>query len=148
MSSKNSEEMTMYRTLILVAVVAIGAGSCTVGHTQEVKKAPHATAIYRTLNGTVSEVVAADKMVKVELAAASPAKDKSSSGQAWTLSVGHQTLLLRAGKNGQLAPIDFGDLKPGETIQAVATLQADPSDHSHTAWWLVVYPAGTTPTDR
>jgi hypothetical protein len=140
--------MTMHRTFRWIAVVAIGAGVFTAGHAQEVKKAPRATATYRTLTGTVSEIGAGDKMVTVEIAPEAAAKAKSSGGQAWILSAGNQTLLLRAGKNGQYASIDFGDLKKGETVQSVVTLQADPTDHSHTAWWLVVYPAGTTPPGR
>jgi hypothetical protein len=83
-----------------------------------------------------------------EAAAKPRAKGKEASGQSWLLSLGRQTLLLRAGKNNQFATIEFAELKKGDSVQAVVSLQADPTDRSHTAWWLVVYPAGTTPPSR
>ena len=64
------------------------------------------------------------------------------------MSLGNQTLLLRAGKNNQFATIELADLKEGDTVQAVVTLQANPTEHTHLAWWLILYPTGTTPPAR
>jgi hypothetical protein len=144
----------MHRTFNWIAVVAISSAISPLGHAQEAKKGAQApaTATHRTLTGTVSDLGAGDKTVTIEIvseaAAKAKAKAKSSAGPKWILSVGNQTLLLRAGKNGQFSTIEFGDLQKGDTAQAVVSLQADASDRSHTAWWLVVYPAGTTPPGR
>jgi len=102
---------------------------------------------YRTLTGKITDVKASDQMVTVEIPGGGASKS-SARGQSWVLSVGKQTLLLRAGRNGQFTTIELGDLHKGETVQGVVELEADPSDKSHTGWWLVVYPAGTKPTPR
>ena len=111
----------------------------------------HASSAYRTLTGKVGEIKASDQSLTIEVGSAAEAKPKAKSkapSQTWLLGVGKQTLLLRAGRNNQFATIELGDVKAGETVQAVVTLQADLSDRSHTAWWLVVYPAGVTPPTR
>lgn len=113
-----------------------------------VESAP--TASYRTLTGKVGDIKPADRTLTIEVnPAPGEAKPKAkASGQSWLLSVGRQTLLLRAGRNDQYTTIGLADLKAGDTVQAVATLRADPADRSHIAWWLVVYPTGTTPPAR
>jgi hypothetical protein len=106
---------------------------------------------YRTLTGKVGEIKAADQTFTIDLGASAEAKPKAkgkAAGQTWLVSLGNQTLLLRSGKNNQFSTIELADLKAGDTVQAVVTLQADPTDRSHTAWWLVLYPAGTMPPAR
>lgn len=105
---------------------------------------------YRTLTGKVGDIKPADRTLTIEVnPAPGEAKPKAkASGQSWLLSVGRQTLLLRAGRNDQYTTIGLAELKAGDTVQAVATLRADPADRSHIAWWLVVYPTGTTPPAR
>lgn len=113
-----------------------------------VESAPPAS--YRTLTGKVGDIKPADRTLTIEVNPA-PGEGKpkaKASGQSWLLSVGRQTLLLRAGRNDQYTTIGLADLKAGDTVQAVATLRADPADRSHIAWWLVVYPTGTTPPAR
>lgn len=102
-------------------------------------------ATYRTLTGKIVDLKPSDQLLTINL---EPGKTAKAKAQTWVLSVGNQTLLLRAGRNGQFASIEFGDLKKGETIQAVAALEADPSDKSHYTWWLVHYGAGTVPPSR
>lgn len=113
-----------------------------------VESAPPAS--YRTLTGKVGDIKPADRTLTIEVnPAPGEAKPKAkASVQSWLLSVGRQTLLLRAGRNDQYTTIGLADLKVGDTVQAVATLRADPADRSHIAWWLVVYPTGTTPPTR
>jgi hypothetical protein len=142
--------------IALLGIATAGAGLAL--HAQETKKGGRSGASYRTLTGKVTEIAAADKLVTVELAGeAAPRskakekekeKDKEAGGQSWLLSLGRQTLLLRAGKNNQFSALEFADIQKGDSIQAVASLAAEPADRSHTAWWLVVYPAGTTPANR
>ena len=142
----------MRRAFIWFAVLALAATVHPAVRAQEVKKAGRAGASYRTLTGKVTELDAGEKLVTIEAASeagATPkAKAKEGGGQTWLLSLGRQTLMLRAGKNNQFATIEPGDLQKGDTVQAVASLQAGSSDRSHTAWWLVVYPAGTSPPSR
>jgi len=147
--------MTMRRTFTWIAVLAIATVAGSVVHAQDAKKAVRSGASYRTLTGKVIDLNAGDQMVTLDVALEAEAKPKpkkakakEGSGQSWVLSVGRQTLLLRAGKNNQLATIEFGELQKGDNVQAVASLQAESSDRSHTAWWLIVYPTGTTPPSR
>jgi hypothetical protein len=154
--------MMMRAAFAWVAVFAIVAGTSSTVQAQEAKKAGRAGASYRTLTGKVSDLNAGDQMVTLDIASEAAAKpkakgkdkdkdkgkDKEAGGQSWVLSLGRQTLLLRAGKNNQYAAIEFGELQKGDSVQAVVSLQAESSDRSHTAWWLIVYPAGTTPPSR
>ena len=100
---------------------------------------------FRTLTGTIGEIQAGGKTLTVELPEAGAKGARAA--QTWTLATGKQTLMLRAGKNGQYSTIEFDGLAKGETVQAVAELEAD-ADKSHRAWWLIAYPAGTTPPAR
>jgi hypothetical protein len=102
---------------------------------------------YRTLTGKVAEIKSRDGMLTVDVGAAT-GKAAKKAGQAWVLSVGRQTLLMRAGRNGQFSPTELTDVKTRDMVQAVASLEADPTDRSHVTWWLVVYPEGTTPPTR
>lgn len=102
-----------------------------------------ASASYRTLTGKVTEVKAGEQSVTVDASA-----EGAKGSQTWLLSVGRQTLLLRAGRNNQYAATELGELKKGDTVQAVVNLVADPTDRTHASWWLVVYPAGVTPLAR
>jgi hypothetical protein len=142
----------MCRAFTWIAVLAVTSAAGQFVHAQESKKGGRAGASYRTLTGKVSDLDPGDKMVTIEAASEAVAKPKTKAkeggGQSWLLSVGRQTLLLRAGKNNQFATLEFADLQKGDSVQAVASLQADSSDRSHTAWWLIVYPAGTTPPSR
>lgn len=100
---------------------------------------------FRTLNGTIGEVSGGGKSLKVTLPEAGAKGARAA--QTWDLSLGKQTLVLRAGKNGQYSTIEMGDLAKGETIQAVAELAAD-GEGAHRTWWLITLPAGTTPPAR
>ncbi|MBX6314635.1 MAG: hypothetical protein IRY99_17230 [Isosphaeraceae bacterium] len=134
------------RGLAVLALVGLIAAT-VMG--QAAKKGGRTGPSYRTLTGKVTEVKPVEMMVTVEIGGpAGKTAAKKAGGQSWVLSIGRQTLLLRAGRNGQLTMAEFGELKTGETVQAVADLQADPEDRSHTAWWLVIYPTGTTPPER
>jgi hypothetical protein len=100
---------------------------------------------YRTLTGTIAEINAGDQKLKVELPEAGAKGARAAQG--WMLGLGKQTLLLRAGKNGQFSMINFDELAKGQTIQAAVDLEGD-ADKSHRAWWMITYPAGTTPPGR
>ena len=138
----------MKRVFPWIAVVSF---ACFVGvsaQSQTAKKSgggKGAAASYRTLTGKIMDLKAGEQLVTINVEAGKTSKAK---GQTWILSVGNQTLLLQAGRNGQYSAMEFGDLKKGETIQAVAALEADPSDKSHNTWWLVHYGVGTTPPAR
>ncbi len=145
----------MRRLMVGLAAMALTATIGGIGAAQVPKagskparvesKAARATPAdsHRTLTGTVETVQAAQQTLSVKLpeATARPAS-------TWVVGVGKQTLLLRAGRNGQFSAIEFADLARGETVQAVVNLEADPGDRSHRAWWLVAYPAGTRPAER
>jgi hypothetical protein len=131
----------------VLALLVLGLACATAG-AQVAKKGGRTAAspTYRTLMGKVMDVKAADQMLTVNVASTTGKAAKG--GQEWVLSVGKQTLLMRAGKNGQYSMVEFGDVQKGETVQAVVELQADPTDKSHATWWLVAYPTGTMPPER
>lgn len=94
-------------------------------------------ASHRTLTGKLGAVKEGGQSLTMDVA--------EGAAKSWTLGVGKQTLLLTANKNGQYSRIEAGDLKKGDTAQAVVDLAADGAGGSHKAWWLIVYPNGTTP---
>ncbi|WP_435017309.1 hypothetical protein TA3x_004915 [Tundrisphaera sp. TA3] len=97
---------------------------------------------FRTLTGTIGEITPGAKTLSLVLPEAGAKGARAA--QTWGLATGKQTLLMKAGKNGQFTTIDFDGLAKGETIQAVAELETD-AGKMHRTWWLIVYPAGTTP---
>jgi hypothetical protein len=130
---------------IVSAVVVVVAAAGLAAEAQTGKKGggrTAASATYRTLTGKVTDVKAGEQSVTVDAA------EGAKGSQAWVLSVGRQTLLLRAGRNNQYAAAELGELKKGDTVQAVANLVADPADRTHATWWLVVYPEGVKPPTR
>jgi hypothetical protein len=131
-------------TLAATAIVLALAAPWGLAQATKKGSARPAGPSYRTLTAKVAESKKADAMLTLSVTD-QEAKAKQAS---WVVSVGKQTLLLRAGRNGQYATIDFDDLKKGDTVQAVVALEADPGDKAHTAWWLVQYPPGMTPPAR
>ena len=101
---------------------------------------------YRTLTGKISEMDPGGRSVTVHIG--NGGGKAAAKGQSWILQLGRQTLILRAGRNGQYSMIEPAELKKGDTVQSVVDLGADPADHSHRAWWVVVYPPGTSPPSR
>ena len=97
---------------------------------------------FRTLTGTIGEITPGAKTLSLVLPEAGAKGARAS--QTWSLATGKQTLLMRAGKNGQYTTIEFDALAKGETVQAVAELETD-AEKMHRTWWLIAYPTGTTP---
>lgn len=136
----------MFQRYVGIGVVAVVVLSAPVAEAQTGKKGggrSTAAASYRMLTGKITEIKANDHLVTIEAGA-----EGAKRTQTWVVSAGRQTLLLRAGKNNQFATIALEDLKKGDSIQTVVSLQTDPADQSHTGWWLVVYPPGTTAPAR
>lgn len=142
-----------------IALLAVTFATDPAAHAQAPKKKDIGAIVesvppasYRTLTGKVSDIKPADQTLTIEVnptpGETKPKAKGKAASPSWLLSVGRQTLLLRAGRNNQFTTIELADVKAGDTVQAVATLPADPADRSHTAWWLVVYPTGTTPPAR
>ena len=100
---------------------------------------------FRTLTGTIADIQAGGQLLTLQLPEAGTKGARAA--QNWTLGLGKQTLVLRAGKNGQFSTIEMDALTKGETVQVVAELEAD-AEKTHRAWWLIAYPAGTTPAPR
>ena len=133
---------------VVALSLACGVGMSALSQTPKKPSGGKKTSpTYRTLTGKVEDLKAGERMltIGVEASRSGPGVARA---QSWILAVGNQTLLLRAGKNGQYSTIEFADLKNGEMVQAVAALEADPTDKSHNAWWLVHYPTGTKPPAR
>lgn len=131
-------------TLAATAIVLALAAPWGLAQSSKKGSAKPSGPSYRTLTAKVAEARKADATLTLSVADAD-AKAKQAS---WVVSVGRQTLLLRAGRNGQYATIEFDELKKGDTVQAIVALEADPADRSHAAWWLVQYPPGMTPPAR
>lgn len=100
---------------------------------------------YRTLVGTIGEISGGGKSITLVLPEAGTKGARAA--QNWNLSLGKQTLMLRANKNGQYSTIEADALAKGETVQVVAELDTD-AEKAHRAWWLISLPAGTTPLTR
>lgn len=136
----------MFQRFVGIGVLAVLVLNAAGAEAQTGKKGggrSSAAASYRTLTGKITDVKANEQLVTIEAGA-----EGAKRTQTWVVNAGRQTLLLRAGKNNQFAEIVVGDLKKGDVVQSVVSLQADPADQSHTGWWLVVYPPGTTAPAR
>jgi hypothetical protein len=133
----------MRLTLAFVIISALGLTATPRADAQAARKGT-SPGLHRTLTGTITAIEAGDSLVTVGLDGETTTK----AGQNWDLKIARQTLMLRAGRNNQFVTIDLADLKKGDKVQAVVALQANPSDKAHAAWWLVVYPTGTTPPEH
>ena len=133
----------MFQRCVVVVAVLMLSTMAAEGQTGKKGGGRSAAATYRTLTGKVTDVKADEQLVTIEAGT-----DGAKRSQTWVVSAGRQTLLLRAGKNNQYGAIALGDLKKGDAVQAVVSLQANPSDQSHAAWWLVLYPPGTSAPAR
>ncbi len=93
------------------------------------------THLHRNLTGKLGAVKDGGQVVTLEV--------PEGAVKSWPLAVGKQTLIMTANKNGQFSRMEPGDLKKGETAQAMVAVTAD--GETHKTWWLIVFPAGTTP---